>query len=143
MFKTILRSLFGPPREPFHDPVLGELKPASVGWSVRVTRGRDSFEFTIGGAKQPAAALLAHAREILSNFESFQISVAKCVAAESRDYPDDVKAELAGLQIDNISLCWPDRPDDGMIFFRGRKDDVACWRCDYIGRKPQGLGCDT
>jgi hypothetical protein len=53
------------------------------------------------------------------------------------------KAELAQLEIDNISLCWPERPDDGMIFFRGSPDDVGLWRCGYIARRPTGLGCDN
>jgi hypothetical protein len=54
-----------------------------------------------------------------------------------------LRAELANLKIENISLCWPDRPEDGMIFFRRSENDIGLWRCDYIARKPTGLGCDT
>jgi hypothetical protein len=145
MLKGILQSLFGSPpvRAPFNDPLLGTLEPAETGWTVKVVKGADTFEFTIGGASRPDDTLLVHAHDILRDFPSFKKMVRDCVEYESRDYPDEVKAELAGLEIDNISLCWPSRPNDGMIFFRGSEKDVGLWRCDYIDRKPIGLGCDT
>jgi hypothetical protein len=129
--------------EPFTDPVLGELKPDEMGWTVNVSKGQDSFQFTIGGRQAPDNALLAHAHDIFNDYESFKRSVRNCIETESRDYPEEVKAELARLQIDDIALFWPDRPEDGMIFFRGSENDVGLWRCDYIGRKPTHLGCDT
>lgn len=146
MLKNIVRALFGsppPPPEPFTDPVLGQMKPGELGWEANVTKGEDRFTFTIAGDERPDAALLAHARDIFNDFNSFKQLVADCIESESRGYPDDVKAELAGLAIDNISLSCPDRPEDGMIFFRGSEGDVGLWRCDYIAGKPTGLGCDT
>lgn len=145
MLKGILRSLFGsrPIRAPFHDPVLGLLEPAETGWTVKVVKGAETFEFTIGGASEPDAGLLAHAHDILDDYPSFKKAVKDCVEYESRDYPDEVRAELAKLEIDNIALIWPARPNDGMVFFRGSEKDVGLWRCDYIDRKPMGLGCDT
>lgn len=146
MLKGFLQTLFGLPRpaqEPFLDPVLGELQSGETGWTVTVTKDGDTFAFTIGGAKQPDARLLAHARDILNDYASFNRKVWDCVRTESRDYPEDVQAELARLQIDNVALYWPDRPEDGMVFFRGSAGDVGwVWRCDYVGRKPTGLGCD-
>jgi hypothetical protein len=106
-------------------------------------KGADHFEFTIGGIYKPDDALLAHAHEILGDYLSFKKAVKSCVEYESRDYPVEVKAELAGLEIDNVALYWPARPNDGMIFFRGSEKDVGLWRCDYINRKPTALGCDT
>lgn len=146
MFKRIIHSLFGSPRpvkEPFHDPVLGEMKPDETGWTASVSNGDNSFEFTIGGSDRPDAALLAHAYEILNEYEAFKKMVTDCIEAESHEYPEEVKAELNGLEIDDISLFWPERPDDGMIFFRGPANYSRLWRCDYIARKPSGLGCDT
>lgn len=146
MLKRILQSLIGSrrlPAERFHDPRLGELLPGETGWTVQVTKEGESFAFTIGGQHQPDAALLAHARDIADNYAAFKKAVRDCIDSESRDYPDEVKAELSQLSIDNISLTWPARPDDGMIFFRGPADDSRLWRCDYINRKPTGLGCDT
>ena len=146
MLKEIIRALFGPPPpppEPFTDPVLGEMKLEESGWKASVTKGADSFTFTIGGGEQPDATLLAHAHDILDDYESFTKLVVDCIESESSDYPGEVKAELAGLAIDDIALFWPDRPDDGMIFFSGPNDDVRLWRCDYIARRPTGLGCDT
>jgi hypothetical protein len=146
MLKAIIQSLFGLPRpdpEAFHDVVLGDLKREKTGWTVRISKGMDSFEFTIGGANRPDARLLTHAHDIVNDYDSFKKAVREYIESESREYPEHVKAELAVLEIDNISLFWPERPDDGMIFFRGSDEDVGLWRCDYIARKPVGLGCDT
>lgn len=141
----ILRSLFGssPPLQPFKDPVLGDLQPDETGWTVSVTAGGDAFSFTIGGGTEPDAALLAHARDILGGYPAFKKRVEEFVRSESVAYPPDIKVEVAQLEIDSISLFWPDRPDDGMIFFRGPENEFRLWRCDYIARKPTGLGCDT
>lgn len=145
MLKGILRSLFGshPHRKSFEDPVLGQLKAGESGWTVSLTLGQDSFELIIGGASEPSAALLAHAADIVNDYDSFKKAVQDCIESESRDYPEDVKTEMRALEIDKVALFWPDRPDDGMIFFRGAEDAIRLWRCDYIARKPTGLGCDT
>ncbi|MFN0018089.1 MAG: hypothetical protein ACKVP0_07515 [Pirellulaceae bacterium] len=123
--------------------MLGLLEPEETGWIVKVAKGADTFEFTIGGINKPDGALLAHAHDILDDYQAFKRAVKVCVENDSRDYPDEVKAELAGLEIDNVALFWPARPNDGMVFFRGSEEDVGCWRCDYINRKPTHLGCDT
>jgi hypothetical protein len=145
MLKRVLRFLFNrqPRRESFTDPALGELKAAEAGWTASVAKGNDSFRFTIGGIRVPDASLLAHAHDILREYDSFKKSISDFIQAESIDYPEDVKSELAKLQIDDISLCWPERPNDGMIFFRGTDQDIGAWRCDYVARKPTNLGCDT
>ena len=50
--------------------------------------------------------------------------------------------EIRQLAIQDVCLFWPDRPDDGMIYFKG-PDEFKVWRCDYVARKPQGLGFDS
>ncbi|MBI3861450.1 MAG: hypothetical protein HY290_06100 [Planctomycetia bacterium] len=146
MLKKFLTSLFGPPPPPrveFTDPLLGILVPEETGWSASVVKGDDTFRCTIGGDRQPDDALLAHAHDIFNDYTSFKKRVKDFMASASAEYPADVRAEIAGLAIDNIALFWPDRPNDGMIFFRGPQDDSRLWRCDYIARTPTGLGCDT
>jgi hypothetical protein len=49
--------------------------------------------------------------------------------------------EIRQLKIEHISLFWPKRHNDGMIYFRG-PDKYRVWRCDYVDRKPKGLGFD-
>ena len=114
--------------------------PCDTGWTANLTRGGDSFELGIGGGREPDANALAHAREIANDFPSFKKLVMDCMESESRDYPPDVKAELAGLKIDVISLR---AEGEGMIFFRGSPNDIGAWRFDYIAGRPTGLGCDT
>lgn len=130
-------------RRPSSDSVLGNLVPVDSGWTATVQVEGQPLEFTIGGKTEPDAALLAHARHIASDFEAFKRQVRSCIETESSDYPANVQTELARLVIEHVSLCWPDRPDDGMIYFRGTESDVGLWRCDYIAREPCGLGCDT
>src|SRR5262245_55734345 len=146
MLKTILQSLFGEPhprRPAARDPILGELTPDELGWTAKVSKDADQFEFTIGGVDVPDPALIAHAHDILNDFASFKKSINEFIETETRDYPDEMKPMMVAFQIAHISLCWPDRPNDGMIYFRGPADDIGVWRCDYVNRKPRCLGCDT
>ena len=49
--------------------------------------------------------------------------------------------EIEQLRIEDVCLFWPKRPNDGMIYFK-EPDRYRVWRCDYVGRKPKGLGFD-
>ena len=146
VLQDFLRFVIGlrrPPKQPFNDPVLGEMQPCEAGWTVPIQKGEDLFTFTIADGDQPEAASLAHAREILNGYEVFKRSVKDCIESETRNYPVEAKAELAQMEIDDISLIWPHRPRDGIISFRGPADYVGLWRCDYVDGEPTGLGCDT
>ena len=44
--------------------------------------------------------------------------------------------------LEGVCLFWPDRPDDGMIYFQG-PDESRVWRCDYVSRKPRGPNFDS
>jgi len=118
------------------------MEPDETGWTASIVGDGDSFQIGIGG-DEPDPRSLAHAHEILDEFASFKKVVMDFVELESVDYPADVKAELAALEIDLIMLCWPDAPEHGMIFFRGPADDTRLWHCEYIDRKPAYLACDT
>jgi hypothetical protein len=50
--------------------------------------------------------------------------------------------EMAELTIEDVCLFWPDRPNDGMIYFHG-PDETRVWRCDYVNREPRDLGFDS
>jgi hypothetical protein len=142
MLKQALRLLFGSPelpRQPFGDPILGELKPCALGWTASVGKGLDSFRLTVGGHTCPASALLAHAREIFNDYESFKTLVKDFVEAEIKSYPLEAKTELSQMEIDEVLLAHTDQPKSGMIYFRGPADYVGVWRCDYVEGKPQGL----
>lgn len=146
MLKRIFRALFSPPqitRRRFTDPVLGLMEPEETGWTASVIRDGHSFQISIGGSDEPDSRSLAHAREILDKFAAFKKLVIDFIQLESADYPANVKAELAALEIDLLMLYWPEAPENGMIFFRGPADEVRLWHCDYIDRRPAYLACDT
>lgn len=129
-----------PKREPYTDDVLGACTPCRSGWTAQIVNGDDRFELEFAGGREPDSAVLAHARQIVGDYQSFKRLVMERMDVESREYPPDVKRELAGLKIALISLSGA---GEGMIFFRGSLGDVGAWRFDYIKGEPTGLGCDT
>jgi hypothetical protein len=41
-----------------------------------------------------------------------------------------------------VCLFWPERPNDGMLYFKG-PDETRVWRSDYRNRLAEGLGFDS
>jgi hypothetical protein len=99
-----------------------------------------TLEFGIGGGETPDETLIQHAVDILSNYPSFKQTVSDFLTEELKRFRG-YEEEIGKLTLDQISLCWPDRSEDGMINFDG-PDEFRAWRCDYVGRKPEGLGFD-
>jgi hypothetical protein len=123
------------------DVVLGKLKLSKAGWwEARVTFSGKSVGFKIGGSNEPDASLIAHARDIVGTFVAFEKMVAEFLLLESKRLAP-LAHEIQQLAIEDVMLAWPKRPNDGMIYFRGI-DKFRIWRCDYINRKPRGLGFD-
>jgi hypothetical protein len=125
------------------DPVLGLLKLGNDGtwWEGEVQIAGEAVGFKLGGNVEPSPALLAHAHDIVRSFDAFKGSVVKFLADEAQRMKPAAD-EIRQLVIEDVCLFWPDRPDDGMIFFKG-PDEYRVWRCDYINRQPTGLGFDT
>ena len=123
--------------------VLGRLVPSADGdwWEATVPVGTGHVAFKIGGGPDPDPALLAHARDIVRSFPEFRERVAAFLAGEAGRL-GPLGDEVRRLEVEDVCLFWPARPDDGMIFFRG-PDDGRVWRCDYLGREPTGLGFDS
>jgi hypothetical protein len=112
-------------------------------WVARPTAQGRPVCFQIGGRYEPDPALIARARDLLGSFDRFAADVAAFLAAEAARAPwSPFAAEIRALVIRDICLFWPQRPDDGMIFFDG-PDECRCWRCDLIGGVPGGLGFDS
>lgn len=139
------------------DPVLGKLtwSEDERAWQAKITSGDATIRFLVAGKPEPSPQLIAHARDIaqaltdfLSMISQFLDEQAQLASQQKGWLSGDGPAQLAAdeirqLAIDTIHLPWPDRPNDGMIYFTGPADDLRAWRCDYINRKPTSLGCDT
>lgn len=127
------------------DPLLGQLRlnEDATWWDAKTARGERTINFCIGGVGQPDRALLAHAHEIIRNFPQFEDTIHAFAVAEPARVSSlrEYDREIQQLQISSINLYWPDRPNAGMIEFSG-PDPYRLWRCDYIDRKPVGLGFD-
>ena len=125
--------------EKIHHPVLGDLCLSDY-WEATVTVHGKTLGFKIGGL-EPDAVLVEHACDIVRSFPEFEKMIAAFLASEADRLPGAAN-EIRQLVIEDVMLCCPERPNDGMIFFTG-PDKYRGWRCDYIGRKPQGLGFDS
>jgi len=124
------------------DPVLGVLRYSTKEalWEARVSVGAATLGFRIGGSALPGAPLISHARDIVQHFDGFQERLSAFFADEARRHPA-LAGAIEQLELEGIDLCWPERPDDGMIYFRS-PDAEKVWRCDYVDRTLSGLGFD-
>ena len=129
-----------------NDPVLGELRHSDDAdwWEGHTTVGSRTIGFKIGGEGKPDERLLTHAHDIVRALPQFEQLVSAFLADEARHvkYLASFGDEICKLSIDDVCLFWPDRPDDGMIYFKG-PNELRLWRCDYVARKPLGLGFDS
>lgn len=149
MFDKLKRLFQGEPppiAEKVEDPVLGTLAWSvdDEAWKSSADLAGAGFGFMIAGAPEPDKGLLAHAADILRRKEEFVAEVLACVKSEGEKawYFASYREEIAGLRLEEVYLCWPDRPDDGLISLSGGRD-YRLWRCDYVARKPKGLGFDS
>ncbi len=145
MFKSF-EEIFGNKKQPqvaeFDDAVLGKLRLTEEGWwEANVAIAGKRIGFTIGGDMEPNSVLIAHARDIVQSFAEFETMIAAFLAKEGRRM-NMTRDQIKNLEIEGVMLCWSQRPNDGMIYFRGL-EDIGVWRCDYVDRKPKGLGFDS
>jgi hypothetical protein len=124
------------------DDVLGDIRfnPEEGHWEVQIA-SNPTWQICIAGSNSPDPALLLHAHDIAINRDRFEEMVTAFLKEQAANIPE-AQDEILSLKLESLYLYSPDRPNDGMIFFAGGEDDWL-WRCDYIGRKPQGLGFDT
>ena len=145
MSKLLSRLLSGKPKvrtEKFEDDVLGALRLSAEEdwWEATVSTVNGIVGFKIGGDSAPSRVLIAHAQDIVRTFDDFVRIVGEFLAEEARrkrPYAEEIRQ----LRIEEVCLFWPERPEDGMIFFKGG-NEFRVWRCDYIGGKPERLGFD-
>ncbi len=149
MFDKLKRFFQGEPppiADEVADPELGTLtwSTEDEAWISAPEHVGLGFAFQITGTPQPDASLVRHAADIAKKKADFLESVQRFLAEEAASvgHLRAFKDEITALKIGRVCLFWPERPDDGMIFFSGGRD-YRSWRCDYIGRAPKGLGFDS
>jgi hypothetical protein len=127
----------------FHDDVLGTVvwDAEEELWVAQVPRAPTPFRILMAGDDQPSPHLIQHARDIFASPDKLFADVVPVLKAAGEEIPVAAR-EILGLQIESVALMWPDRPEDGMIYFDGPGTEERIWRCDYIGRRPRDLGFD-
>jgi hypothetical protein len=154
LFKRIFGRGRRPVREVVEHPVLGRLVYSADGdgWESQTGHGGIPFRFFIAGdlgagadEVVPDGALIKHAEAIALDPTEFAVRIQGFLAreAQAQSRLNGLVEEVSLLEVDAVCLMWPDRPDDGMIQFRGPADDRRLWRCDYVQREPKWLGFDT
>jgi hypothetical protein len=125
------------------DAVLGELRWSEDedAWECVVAVEYELVRFLLGGDAEPCPALIAHAHDIVRTYDAFKRSVADLLTSSAAAVPE--ADEIRSLTLESICLPWPERPDDGMIYFTGPNDELRVWRCDYVTRRPCDLGFDS
>ena len=111
------------------------------GWRSQITAEGAPLGFLICGNQEPDPVLVQHAIDIVEGEAAFRARVAAFLRDEAIRQPLWA-AEISELEIQDVNLFWPERPDDGMIYFTG-PDEYRVWRCDYVNRVPQDLGFDS
>lgn len=135
-------------------PVLGRLvySVESGDWESQVGHRGIQFKFSIAADRRdgaehilPAGALVSHAESIALEPGEFEARIRRFLTSEVRAQArlKGLQEEVSRLEIDVVCLMWPERPNDGMIQFRGPVDDRRLWRCDYVQREAKWLGFDT
>jgi hypothetical protein len=149
MFEKLKRFFQGEPpptASVIEHPELGTLSWSKdeEAWLSSAAHNGVGFVFQINGTPEPNQSLVGHAVDIARKKAEFNTCIQRFLQEEAASAPElrELKDEIAGLRIESVCLFWPDRPDDGMIFFAGGRDHRV-WRCDYIGRVPKGLGFDS
>lgn len=45
--------------------------------------------------------------------------------------------------LEEVCLFWPERPNDGMLYFKTENETGRLWHSDYRNRTPVGLSFDS
>lgn len=128
---------------PADDAVLGALPwdARERAWVAHLPHARSPFRILLAGAERPDARLVRHARDIFAAPDELLAEAEQAIGRAAREIPEAAE-EILGLRIESVALMWPERPDDGMIYFDGPGTDERVWRCDYVGRRVMDLGFD-
>lgn len=113
-----------------------EWNPEDDGWVATVRLEPHPFRILIGGDERPDEHLLANARAIFSAPEKFVGRVNDLLTKEAHDFPDWTD-EIRTLHVDDVSMLWPDAPDEGTIYFAGDTGERR-WQCDLKEGHPDG-----
>jgi hypothetical protein len=131
---SALKKIFTPKpkvvRAPFVHATLGEFSYSEEeeAWLSDPSHGDLGFRFHITGDQKPDERLLPHAESVAGGSNTFRKIIGDFLESEAcRMKPR--AAAIRELKLDTLCLFWPERPNDGMIYFTGG-ESYGLWRCD-------------
>jgi hypothetical protein len=124
------------------DPQLGTLfrDVKAEAWEGAFASANGTIELLIDGKDEPAAALVARAREVVAEFPALERRVGEYLAqaaAEDAEYA----SEIAALRISALHFNRPERPDEVEIVFEIGPEEKY-WTCTYAGGEVKDLEFD-
>ena len=111
-------------------------------WRTTVQSAAGPIGFLVAGSERPDSGLLETARTVLASSESFMAAVQEYLRREA-DRGGALAEESQALRLEEVCLFWPNRPKDGMLYFKGSDPERRVWRCDWLNGIPQPLGYDA
>lgn len=146
MFSSLKKLFAAKPkieRIPVTHPTLGPItySEEDEAWLTDASHASLGFRFHFAGKEAPDTRLLPHAESVAHDPADFRRRITAFLDEEAKRLKDKDDT-VRNLEIETLCLFWPDRPEDGMIYFSGG-ERYGVWRCDYKNRRPTGLGFDS
>ena len=143
---SLLQRFFASPPPPpdFIDSVLGVLRWSddAGAWVCRAVRFSGEVSFHVGGDREPDPLLIAHARDLAGAPEQLERLIAAALEEAALAFHPKLASEIRALQLEWICLCWPERPNDGLLYMTDGHEGRV-WHFAYIERRPECLGFDS
>ena len=141
MIKKILKRIWKGPeyQKTYHSKILGEMifNRDNFCWESKKKINDDEVNFIVGGTKKPDDKLIKALEEIAKSFNEFQYIINEFLKEQTQNAGE----EILKLKISDIMYSRPDKPNNGMVFFRGTTN-YKIWHCDLVKGKPKYLNYD-
>jgi hypothetical protein len=126
------------------DPQLGTLvrNVKAEAWEGDFRVRDRTVEILIDGKKEPDAALVARARELVADFDNFERRLNDYLADTAKEWASDepeLAADIGALRLSSIKLR---ARQSVLVDFDGPDEDVY-WSCEYADGKFRGLDFDS
>jgi hypothetical protein len=126
------------------DPQLGKLirNVKAEAWEGEFRVRDRTVEILIDGKEEPDAALVARARDLVTDFDNFERRLNDYLAETAKDWASEapeLAADISALRLSSIKLR---SRESVLVDFDGPDVDVY-WSCEYADGKFSGLDFDS
>ena len=126
------------------DPQLGRLmrNVEAEAWEGDFRVRDRTVEILIDGKKEPDPALVAHARELVADFDTFERRLNDHLAQTAKEWAPEVPDLAADIKVLRLASIKLRSKQPVLVDFHGPDVDVY-WSCEYEDGKFSGLDYDS